>query len=156
MAAPMSTEACAVFIAVNVRQAADEAPRISVRHEPSGRLIETAGGVLEAQFISGSRYVLFLSEGTPYEEALHILLLDADVQVLDALELSAAYTPGMLRNVSVVQPNAIRFSFFEPGETWHLEVAERPHVRLWGNRHPVKRTAPLLHRTWLTLARLRA
>lgn len=150
----MSTEECAVFIVMSVRQAPDEAPRISIRHELSGKIIEAVGAVLDAQFISGGRYVLFISEGTPHEEALHVLLLDADVQILDALELSAAYTPGMLRNVSVVQPNAIRFSFFEPGETWHLEVAERPHVRLWGNSHPVKRNSPLLHRTWLELDRL--
>lgn len=149
----MSTEECAVFIVMNVRQTPDEAPRISIRHEPSGKTIEATGAVLEAQFVSGGRYVLFISEGTPYEEALHVLLLNADMQVLDALELSAAYTAGMLRNVSLVQPNIIRFSFFEPGEIWHLEVAERSHVRLWGNNHPVRRHSPLLHRTWLKLNR---
>lgn len=151
----MSMEDCANFVVTAVRQAPDEPPKISIRHEPSGKVIDTVGAVLEAQFKSGSRYVLFVSEGTPHEEALHVLLLDADAQILDALALSAAYTPGMLRNVSVVPPSGIRFSFFEPDETWRLEVAERPFLQLWANRYPVKRVSPLCRKTWLRLERRR-
>lgn len=96
-----------------------------LRHSRTNKVIETVGAVLEAQFMDGDNHLLFISEGIPYEESLHILLISSDLIIKDFIELSAAYTPGMLRNIRIVQPNKIQFSFFNPEETWVLECELR-------------------------------
>lgn len=147
----MSIEESAQFEVVKTEKPLDETPRISICFIPTGNIIETIGAVLEAQYSIGDNYILFVSEGTPYEEALHISLVDSKTQIVDSVEISAEYTSGMFRNVSVVQPNKVFFAFFEQDEKWCLEVLRNPKTKLWANRYPIKRESAFLHRTYLDL-----
>lgn len=139
------------FSVVKTEQASGESPRITLIHSQQGKEFSSVGAVLEAQYTVGDKHLLFITEGTPYEEALHIVLLDSSLQVQDSLELSADYSSGMLRNLSVHQSDEIRFSFFDDEETWLVKVSQKPHRQLWGNRHPVKRKSPFLGKKWIEL-----
>lgn len=142
------------FEVVNIEKPVNKSPKISIRFIPTEKIIETVGAVLEAQYSIDEKYILFITEGTPYEEALHILLVDSTLMVADYIELASAYTPGMFRNTSILQPNKIQFSFFDKEETWCLEVAIKPRTKLWANKYPVKRKFPLFHKTWLELKKI--
>lgn len=121
----MSIIESAIFQEICTEEPENKPPRIMLRHSRTNKVIETVGAVLEAQFMDGDNHLLFISEGIPYEESLHILLISSDLIIKDFIELSAAYTPGMLRNIRIVQPNKIQFSFFNPEETWVLECELR-------------------------------
>ena len=127
----------------------DKTPKIVLRC--GNRTIEVAGAVLETQFSDGDRHLLFVTEDIPYEESLHILLVDSELLLIDSLVLSENYAPGILKNICAIQPNKIVFSFFDAKERWHLTVADKPFIQLWGNKRLIKRESPLLHKTWLTL-----
>ena len=142
------------FEVVGTSKDSDQVPRMTIRHASTGKEFETTGAVLEAGFSAGDKWLLFITEDIAYEEALHVLLLDAGLNMLDALELSAPYAAGMLRNVSIVSNNRIRFSFFSKDETWCLHVKEKPHIEIWANKHPVRKKSPLFHKAWLVLKRI--
>ncbi|MDR2872316.1 MAG: hypothetical protein LBV45_07340 [Xanthomonadaceae bacterium] len=139
------------FGVISVKNCDDEPPQIHLYHIASKKILETTGALLEAQYSIDGQYLLFITEDAPFAETLHILLIDPDTNVIDSIELFAPYTPGTLRNIVVVQPNKVIFSFFDKTETWHLEVLQKPYIQLWANEFPIKRSSPLLHKTWLTL-----
>lgn len=147
----MRIETSNLFHFVGVETPQDKPPQITLRFAPTGDVVKTTGAVLEAQFATGGRYVLFVTEDVPYEESLHILLIDSDLSVLDSVELSAHYTPGIFENVAIVEPDIIEFSFFDRAEKWRLKIVDTPRRQLWGNKHPVKRHSPFLHKQWLVL-----
>ena len=93
------------------------------RGEPT--TVRVDGVTLEQQLQLGDRYLLFLTEDSPYEEGLHIYLLDRDRRVLDGLELAAAYASGILRDVQPDGDGAVSFSFFGD-DRWRLEVNDTP------------------------------
>lgn len=117
----------------------------------SGHTARVAGKVIERQYRFGDRHLLLLTEGNPYEEALHVHYLDSELRLLDSIELSAPYTAGVLDHVAVVAANALAFSFFDSHERWRLEIADTPRWRLWGNAFPARRKRPLLCKAWLDL-----
>ena len=82
------------------------------------------GVTLEAQYRFGDRYLLFTTENVPYEEALHILLLDQGFRRLDHIELSHPFAEGTLSDVRA-RDAQVQFSFFG-GDFWELSVAPRP------------------------------
>jgi len=126
-------------------------PRITIEHSQSNKKIVTTGAVLEEQFIYKDKYILFITEDIPFEEALHILLLNSDLTILDAIELSAPYASGILNNISIQAPNKIQFTFFDNQIYWILKLLEKPKIQLWGNKHLFKRFSPFLHKTWMLL-----
>lgn len=70
------------------------------------------GAVLERQFrVSDGRYLIFLTDDTPYEETLRIYLLSDSFRVLDGLEFGSAYVTGHLDDVVATDPDTIEFSF---------------------------------------------
>ncbi len=147
----MRIETSDLFHVVGAEKPQDKPPEITLRFAPTGDVIKTTGALLEAQFATGARYVLFVSEDVPFEEALHILLVDSDLSVLDSIELSADYTPGIFGNVVIAGPDIIEFSFFDRDEKWRLKIVDTPRRQLWGNKHPVKKRSPFLHKQWLVL-----
>lgn len=98
-----------------------------------------AGVTLEAQFRINDKYLLLVTEDVPYEEALHVYLLDDRLRILDELELSNTYTPGILRDLRVIAADELEFAFFGE-DRWRLQVYDAPRRRLIGNPFaPVKR-----------------
>jgi len=102
--------------------------------EADGRLLfdgrpaaRIAGVVLEEQrqlAIDGEEaFVLFVTHGCPYEELLHIYLVDAKGEVVERLEVGGAYAPGILRDVRSLGERELAFDFQGPRR---LLVKERP------------------------------
>lgn len=77
---------------------------------------------IEKAFQHQNTYVLFLTENTPHEETLTVLLLNQAYDELEKIELYAAYTAGIL-NVIDVDQNVITFTFWseQPMKLCYLE-----------------------------------
>lgn len=71
------------------------------------------GIVLEAAYHlpEPNRDLLFVTDDVPFEEGLHIYLLDHTVRLLDTRTLLLPYCPGLLESLDVVGPNVVEFSF---------------------------------------------
>jgi hypothetical protein len=96
-----------------------------VGNRACGRKI--AGRELEEQFAvslkSGPAYVLFVTDGVPFEEGLHIYLLDPNGRLLDQRHFSDIYAPGVLKDVRVASEREVRFDF---RGAHRLTIAEAP------------------------------
>ena len=103
-------ESCRFSLATATGEGSSE---ILVEGRPTNLRIE--GRILEAQYEleAGGRalHVLFVTDGTPYEEILHIYLTDAEGRVVEQTELGGAYAPGILTDVGPVSERELRFAF---------------------------------------------
>jgi hypothetical protein len=92
--------------------------------------ISIDGLVVEAQFGLGNGCTLVcLTDDSPYEEGLHIYLLDSKGRVQDSVEAGAAWGSGILeiRQTSEIW---IEFTFFQNGRVYLLQVDDVPTIRL--------------------------
>lgn len=139
----------------NLSPGAEEASRshLLYRNHETGLLVE--GVVLEQQFTCSHGYLLLTTENSPYEEGLHIYLLDRKAGVLDYLQLSHPYAAGILCNVEVVDAGQLQFSFFG-SDRWRLTVLNSPRYKIPSSPFsPVKRRMrSLFSRHYLELARV--
>ena len=135
----------------NIIKNPDETPGLQLENTGLNRSIEVSGKILEAQYSVDDHFLLFTTEDCPFEEALHIYYLSPQLDVLDALELSAVYTAGMLGGLAVDNDDTIRFSFFEKNECWTLKILPKPEYAFFDRRHPVKRKMPFYIKCWLKL-----
>lgn len=96
-----------------------------------GRPLEivVAGAVLEAQFARGHEFLLFVTDDCPYEEVLHLYLLDASMAVVDQVDLGAPYAPGILRDLEGVGPECVEFSFIGT-ERWRVRVKGQHRIEV--------------------------
>lgn len=112
------------------------------------------GVVLEKQFSVEEKYLLFLTEGCPYEEGLHIYLLNHEFQIIDGIELSGAYATGILKDLFVEDDTIVTFTFFGT-DRWRLELVTIPFRRLnIAMLSPIKYKSGLYSRGWLKLERI--
>ena len=102
-----------------------ELPRSELLWEGRPTAVRVDGVSLEHQVELPAGHLLFLTEDSPYEEGLHIYLLDRDMRVIDGLELGAPYAPGILSDVMLEGDDAVSFSFFGD-DRWRLEVKAKP------------------------------
>jgi hypothetical protein len=135
----------------------NETPRSKVLLDGTPTSTTVPGVVLEAQYRYGEGYLLLTTENIPYEEALHILLLDQHFRVLDHLELSHAFAPGTLTDLEPAGDGRLHFSLFG-GDRWELTVLPASRrLRLdeapTGVRGRIRR---LLAPRWLAIVRLQA
>ena len=79
--------------------------------------------------LSVGRTLVWRDDGSPYDNLLHVYLLGPHGEVLDALEVGAALTTGLLE-IRRVQGAAIDFTFFANDTTYRLQVDEKPRLRL--------------------------
>ncbi|TGN40325.1 hypothetical protein [Marinobacter confluentis] len=87
------------------------------------------GTVLEACVQLGNQYLLFLTDDIPFEDSLHIHLLDEDLERVDTATLGAPYTTGHFRNLNCVGSAGITFEFF--GDcVWEISVSPKKRLRL--------------------------
>jgi len=135
----------------DVKNQAETTPEILLENINTKKQIEVLGGVLEKQYRIGDDFLLLVTEGSPFEEALYIYYLTNNLQIKDSLELSAMYAEGMLRNVSVIDSDKIEFSFFSNDEKWILKIFSAPKYIIFGNNHPIKRGSSIFHRSRLKL-----
>ncbi len=147
----MNIEKISDFQIKKTREEYDEAPKILIEHLKSESQIEIPGKILEAQYRVGENFLIFVTEGNPFEEALYLYYFNKSLEIIDSLELSAMYTEGMLRNLSVINPDVIKFSFFESQEEWTLKILANPRFVFWDNLYPVKRRLSIFRKNWLSL-----
>ena len=112
----------------------------------------TFGNIIEQQFECAGRSLLLLTDDSPYEECLHILLLDENYGLLDSINIGAPYTPGILENV---RPQQDRLTFEMYGYFWRMNIHH--NAKLWpafalprGASRPLSR---LLHRRYIEMQR---
>jgi hypothetical protein len=91
--------------------------------EPVATMVE--GRLLEAQFEFGSVHVLILSDDCPYEEILHVYLLDDDLNALEHIELGTPLVSGVLRDVAIEGSDTVTFSF-DGSTKYRLTVHPQP------------------------------
>lgn len=108
---------------------ADAPPGIAELALPGGSRCHVQGVVLEAAFsLDDGRFLVWLTEGDPYDERLHIHLLTADGDTLDSIASSATFTPGILQ-IGTIETCAINFDFYN-NETHYRLIVGRPTLRL--------------------------
>jgi hypothetical protein len=131
----------------------DKTPKILLENTKLKKQVEVLGKILEAQYRVGENFLILVTEGNPFEEALYIYYFSNRLQLMDSLELSAMYAEGMLRNVSVANSDIIKFSFFDNNEQWVLKIFSSPKYTILSNKYPVKRKLSIFHKNWLSLAK---
>ncbi len=87
------------------------------------------GTVLEACVQHGNRYLLFLTDDIPFEDSLHIHLLDECLNRLDTITLGTPYATGHFRNLICEDSGKITFEFFG-GCEWEVIVLTKKRLRL--------------------------
>ncbi len=95
----------------------------------NGPTLEVEGRVLETQFQCSQGYLVITSDGNPYEEMLHLYLLNDKCEVLDGVSLGQIYHSGSIRDVTVCGDDCLEFSFFGT-ERWRLHILNIPEIRL--------------------------
>jgi hypothetical protein len=122
------------------------------RAHPVG--VRVDGIPLEAQWRVGSGYLLFLTDDSPFEEGLHIYLLDDGKRVVEGLEVAAPYAPGILTDAATEGDAAVCFSFVG-GDRWRLAVNTTPRRTLPRLFSLVKWKSGFMRKRRLSLQRLR-
>ncbi|NOQ63086.1 MAG: hypothetical protein GQ582_01075 [Methyloprofundus sp.] len=90
------------------------------------KIAEVPGHVLEAFFrLKDDRYLVLLTDNLPYEECLHIVLLDSQYCMLDQVDIYQAYTSGILSNVKILGDFELVVDFLE-NQQFHVMIAVSP------------------------------
>lgn len=150
----MSLKQINEFQVVDTIEESDKTPKVVLENKNLKKKIQVLGQVLERQYRVGERFLVLLTEGNPFEEALYIYFFSKNLQVIDALELSAMYSEGILNNVSVSNSDEIRFSFFYRDDQWALKIFSCPKYKLFSNKYPVKRHLSIFNKNWLSLKKV--
>lgn len=108
--------------------------------QPTGR--QVPGAVLEAAAQWQSFTLLFITDDTPFEELLHIHLLDAQLNLLDSATLGGIYSTGSFSLLESAEPDTLRFRFIG-GTDWSVQVLPQPGFRLPMVSEPVGVSRPL-------------
>lgn len=87
------------------------------------------GEVLKAAVKWESYYVLFVTDNIPFEDSLHVYLVDAQWKSVDAATLSHLSATGAFSALTLVRPNFLCFQF-EGGDTWTVELLNHGVVAL--------------------------
>jgi hypothetical protein len=106
---------------------------------PTSLMVE--GSTLEAQYETSKGFLLMLTEDCPYEEALHIYLVDHGNSILDEIHMGQAYVSGILGDLDPIAPDQLQFSFFG-NDLWKLRILESPR------RMPPRLNAPQVETRW--------
>lgn len=108
----------------------DDSParsEVRLRGQPCGTTV--AGRVLEAAVEADGRYLLFLTDDSPYEEVLHLHLLDGQGSLLDSADLGGPYTTGTFVGPRLLDAQRVGFGFFDDKD-WEVELLPGPRLRL--------------------------
>jgi hypothetical protein len=102
--------------------------RVRGRLVRDGRVLsrgEVYGAILKAQFeLPDGTFLLWLTDDSPYDEGLHIYLLNHDEALEDSLEAGADFTAGILQ-FKQLGDYWVDFSFFNNDSLYRLNVLDR-------------------------------
>lgn len=101
--------------------------RLVIDGKVCGTLV--AGSCFEAAVEGKGFYLLFLTNGNPFEDFLNIHMLDQQGALVDSCALGAPYSTGTFSALKILGEALISFRFI--GDTvWQLEVFPRWRWRL--------------------------
>lgn len=129
----MELQPVTVFDVTDVNESSDKEPTLTLQNIQTRQEVTLPGAILEAQYSFGENYLLFVTYNSPFEEALSIYYLNAQLETLDALELSAWYTTGDFKDLKKTAQNELQFKFFGEEEGWTLQVLLRPKFKLFSS-----------------------
>lgn len=117
--------------------------------------LQPEGNTLTAQYSVRNLFLLLLTHNSPYEEALHIYLVDADNSILDQTHLGQPYTAGIFQELQCCD-NVLYFSFFG-NDAWRLHVLSSPRLMRPGANLPQVALSwkSLFMKRYLKLARIK-
>lgn len=91
------------------------------------------GALLEAAFecegLGDARLLLFLTDDVPFEDFLHLHLLDAQLALLDSASLGAPYSTGTFALQGEPGARDVRFRFIGEAE-WTVTLLDHAETRL--------------------------
>ena len=79
--------------------------------------------------LAEGRALVWRDEGSPYDNGLHVYVLAANGEVIDAVEASAPMTPGILE-IRQARDGVVDFCFFRNDKTYRLTVGDTPKLGL--------------------------
>lgn len=92
--------------------------------------VEVEGSVLEKQYeLEGGCVLIWLTDDSPYDEGLHVYLVDQSDSILDAVEAGADFTSGILKIVDT-GTDWVEFEFFSNDSVYRLQVTEEAGFRM--------------------------
>lgn len=108
------------------------------------------GTKLVDQFALGERYVLITDNDNLFEEVLHVYLLDLELNLLDQMDISRPFTPGVYQLYGHDE-SRIQFRFFDEN-IWTLQIRQQPQPRpLNYSPFPARRPLKLWGKQYLSL-----
>lgn len=87
--------------------------------QATGKVVD--GAVLEVMLRWNDHLLLFLTGDTPFEESLHIHLLNTNLDVIDSVWMGHMYSSGIFSDLDLALHDAVRFQFFG-GTVWTLTL----------------------------------
>ncbi len=129
-------------IRLRVRMGVDEpdAPNseVLVGRRATGRVVR--GAILEAAVEWNQHIVLLASDGVDFDDALHIHLLDARIQLLDTAQIGMVSVGTGFSNLVFKEPDTLEFAFASP-ERWRVTLfrQRRPRIPWIGEPMAVSR-----------------
>lgn len=94
---------------------------------PTGAIV--SGALLEAAVHADGRWLLFMTDDSPFEEMLSIHLLDDSWRLLDSAVLGGAYSTGSFSALRLVPPGTAHFHFIGDAD-WSVEILPRAGFRV--------------------------
>ena len=134
------------LFALDTTEQTSEGPRSRLIFGGRPLGIAVAGAVLEAQFAMSGEFLLFVTDDCPYEEVLHLYLIDAGMAVADQVDIGGPYAPGIVRDLEPAGPASLEFSFIGT-ERWRVTVRDTARGLIRKHRIEISRRAasgPLL------------
>lgn len=129
----------------------DPTPAIILQKRGSDAVVRLDAAVLVAQYaVTGTRTLVVLDDDTPYEERLHLVLLEGE-RVLDHLVIGGPYASGVFRPEDG-SGDALHFRF-ESDVMWTLSVGAAGRRGLGGLPDGARRRTGLLAPRYLMLGR---
>ena len=111
---------------------------LSLNGKAIGKIVP--GAFLEAAVAWNGCFFLVLSDGFDFEDSLSIHLLNANLDVLDSVCMSGMYSHDTFRQLTLVEPDILEFSFFiEERRRITLFVKPEFRVPLLNEPHHVSR-----------------
>jgi hypothetical protein len=114
---------------VRLPEQEDQAPTSDIWLNGQPTQVQVPGAVLEAAVQWQDKTLLLVTDDVPYEEALRIMLLDADLTMMDVAELGAPYSTGSFSELLLLPPDALSFRFIGD-TTWTVTLLPQPGFRL--------------------------
>lgn len=90
--------------------------------------IDVDGLIIDEQFeLENGDYLVWLTDDSPYDELLHIYLINPEGIIQDAVEAGSRWGigPGGVLRIKVFNNDWIDFSFFSGDTTYKLEISSQ-------------------------------